>query len=76
MIGNPLVPLGFEGLCAVIGPILFLNSDDVVPVGIVEVDLLLVGKMPNLFIDWVVPNILSFLWNPCYHVVYNDQRGW
>ena len=43
-----------------LGSITFLNSDDVVPIGIVEVDPLLVGKMLNFFIDWVLSsNYLS-----------------
>ena len=45
MTSNHLVPLDFEGLCLVIGPIIFPNSVDVVPEGIVKVDLILINEM-------------------------------
>ncbi len=50
MSSNPLVPLGFERLCAVILP-LSPNSDDVVLVSTVEVDLLFVAEMLQFFVD-------------------------
>ena len=68
MTSNPLVPLGFEGLYATIGSIIFLNSVDVVLIGVVEVDLLIFGKMLEFVVAGVVSILLLFLWNPCCHV--------
>ena len=47
---NPFVPLGFEGSYATIGPIIFLNSVNVVAVGVFHVDPLLVDNM----LDFIV----------------------
>ncbi len=46
---NHLVSLDFEGLGAVIGPIISPNSDDVVLVGVVEVDIIFVDKMLKIW---------------------------
>ncbi len=62
---GPLVPLGFEGSYAAVGPILFSNGVDVVPAGVVEVNLLLVDKMLEFVVVGAVPILLPFLWNPC-----------
>ena len=68
MASNPLVPLDFEGLYATIGPIFFTDSVDVVPIGVVEVDLLFVDKILEFVVVGVVPNLLPFRWNPCCHI--------
>ncbi len=51
MTSNHLVPLGFERLYTVIGPIISPNSDNVVMAGIVEVDILLVDEMLKFVVD-------------------------
>ncbi len=67
MTNNPLVPLDFEGSYAVIGPIISLNSSRVVPIGVANVDLLLVNNILNFVVVGMVPTLLPFLWNPhCY----------
>ena len=68
MTSNPLVPLDFEGLCAMIRIINSLNSINVVPIDVVEVDLLFVDKMLEFVVVGVVPTHLLFCLFPCCHV--------
>ena len=72
MTSNHLVPLGFERLCTVIGPILSPNIDNVVMAGVVEVDILLVDEMLKFVVDWVVPILLPF--TMLYMMTKEDDR--
>ncbi len=68
MTSNPLVPLDLEGLCAMIRTINPSNSTNVVPIDVVEVDLLFVDKMLEFVVIGVVPTHLLFRLFPCCHV--------